>query len=67
LQRHLSRLLIPFVALAGGSDYDAVEPDRRVIATELKHGWNLRLLAVQALEDVWDAHTPELRNFAFQA
>jgi excisionase family DNA binding protein len=35
--------------------YDAVDPDNRLVAGELEHRWNERLLAVRALEDERDA------------
>lgn len=35
--------------------YDAVDPDNRLVAAELEHRWNERLLAVRALEDERDA------------
>jgi DNA invertase Pin-like site-specific DNA recombinase len=43
--------------------YDAVDPDNRLVAAELEQRWNERLLAVRALEDERDAlaassHTP---------
>jgi excisionase family DNA binding protein len=41
--------------------YDAVDPDNRLVAGELEHRWNERLLAVRALEDERDAlaaHSP---------
>jgi excisionase family DNA binding protein len=31
--------------------YDAVDPDNRLVASELEHRWNERLLAVRQLED----------------
>lgn len=34
--------------------YDAVDPDNRLVAAELEHRWNERLLAVRALEDERD-------------
>jgi excisionase family DNA binding protein len=41
--------------------YDAVDPDNRLVAGELEHRWNERLLAVRTLEDERDAlavHSP---------
>jgi excisionase family DNA binding protein len=41
--------------------YDAVDPDNRLVAGELEHRWNERLLAVRALDDECDAlaaHSP---------
>jgi excisionase family DNA binding protein len=35
--------------------YDAVDPDNRLVAAELERRWNERLLAVRALEDERDA------------
>jgi excisionase family DNA binding protein len=35
--------------------YDAVDPDNRLVAAELEQRWNERLLAVRALEDERDA------------
>ena len=35
--------------------YDAVDPDNRLVTGELEHRWNERLLAVRALEDERDA------------
>jgi len=35
--------------------YDAVDPDNRLVAAELEQRWNQRLLAVHALEDERDA------------
>ena len=35
--------------------YDAVDPDNRLVAAELEHRWNERLLAARALEDQRDA------------
>jgi excisionase family DNA binding protein len=35
--------------------YDAVDPDNRLVAAELEQRWNERLLAVRALEDDRDA------------
>ncbi|MDQ3905125.1 MAG: helix-turn-helix domain-containing protein, partial [Actinomycetota bacterium] len=35
--------------------YDAVDPDNRLVAAELERRWNERLLAVRALEDEQDA------------
>ena len=35
--------------------YDAVDPDNRLVAGELEQRWNERLLAVRALEDERDA------------
>jgi len=35
--------------------YDAVDPENRLVAAELEHRWNERLLAVRALEDQRDA------------
>jgi excisionase family DNA binding protein len=35
--------------------YDAVDPDNRLVAGELEQRWNQRLLAVRALEDERDA------------
>jgi excisionase family DNA binding protein len=35
--------------------YDAVDPDNRLVAAELEQRWNGRLLAVRALEDERDA------------
>jgi excisionase family DNA binding protein len=35
--------------------YDAVDPDNRLVAAELEHRWNERLLAVRALEAERDA------------
>ena len=35
--------------------YDAVDPDNRLVAAELEQRWNDRLLAVRALEDQRDA------------
>lgn len=35
--------------------YDAVDPDNRLVAAELEHRWNQRLLAVRAIEDEREA------------
>ena len=35
--------------------YDAVDPDNRLVAGELEHRWNERLLALRTLEDERDA------------
>jgi DNA invertase Pin-like site-specific DNA recombinase len=35
--------------------YDAVDPDNRLVAAELEHRWNARLRAVRALEDEREA------------
>lgn len=35
--------------------YDAVDPDNRLVAGELEQRWNERPLAVRALEEEWDA------------
>jgi len=35
--------------------YDAVDPDNRLVADELEHRWNERLLALRTLEDARDA------------
>jgi hypothetical protein len=35
--------------------YDVVDPDNRLVAAELEHRWNERLLAVHALQDERDA------------
>jgi DNA invertase Pin-like site-specific DNA recombinase len=35
--------------------YDAVDPDNRLVAAELEQRWNARLLAVRAIEDERDA------------
>src|SRR5438132_5683770 len=35
--------------------YDAVDPDNRLVAGELERRWNERLLATRALEDERDA------------
>ncbi|MDP9085430.1 MAG: recombinase family protein, partial [Pseudomonadota bacterium] len=43
-----------FEAARARRQYDAVDPDNRLVAAELEHRWNERLLAVQRLEQQRD-------------
>jgi hypothetical protein len=43
-----------FEAARARRQYDAVDPDNRLVAAELEHRWNERLLAVRALEEEQD-------------
>ena len=43
-----------FEAARARRQYDAVDPDNRLVAGELEHRWNERLAAVRALEDECD-------------
>ena len=36
--------------------YDAVDPDNRLVASELERRWNETLMAVRHLEDQLEAH-----------
>jgi excisionase family DNA binding protein len=47
--------------------YDAVDPDNRLVAAELEQRWNERLLAVRALEDERDALTARAEMALTQA
>ena len=44
-----------FEAARSRRQYDAVDPDNRLVAGELERRWNERLAAVRALEDEYDA------------
>jgi hypothetical protein len=44
-----------YEAVRARRQYDAVDPDNRLVAAELEQRWNARLLAVHALEDQRDA------------
>ena len=44
-----------FEAARARRQYDAVDPDNRLVAGELERRWNERLAAVRALEDECDA------------
>ena len=44
-----------FEAARARRQYDAVDPDNRLVAAELEQRWNERLLALRALEDERDA------------
>lgn len=46
-----------FEAARARRQYDAVDPDNRLVAGELERRWNERLAAVRALEDECDALT----------
>jgi len=43
-----------FEAARARRQYDAVDPDNRLVAAELEHRWNERLLAVRALQEEQD-------------
>ena len=47
--------------------YDAVDPDNRLVAAELEHRWNERLLAVRALEDEHDELASRAQTTLVQA
>jgi excisionase family DNA binding protein len=56
-KRHQVELAIEqarFEAARARRQYDAVDPDNRLVAAELEHRWNERLLAVRALEEELD-------------
>ena len=44
-----------YEAVRARRQYDAVDPDNRLVAAELEQRWNARLLAVHALEDQREA------------
>ena len=46
---------VRYEAARARRQYDAVDPDNRLVAAELEQRWNGRLLAVRALEDERDA------------
>jgi DNA invertase Pin-like site-specific DNA recombinase len=53
-KRHQVELAIEqarYEAARARRQYDAVDPDNRLVAGELEHRWNERLLAVRALEE----------------
>ena len=47
--------------------YDAVDPDNRLVAAELEQRWNDRLLAIRALEDERDALTASPQTILSEA
>jgi excisionase family DNA binding protein len=56
-KRHQVELAIEqarYEAARARRQYDAVDPDNRLVAGELEHRWNERLLAVRALEEEQD-------------
>lgn len=46
---------VRYEAARARRQYDAVDPDNRLVAGELEHRWNERLLALRTLEDERDA------------
>ena len=60
-KRHQVELAIEqarYEAARARRQYDAVDPDNRLVAGEPEHRWNERLLAVRALEEEQDGLAP---------
>ena len=55
-RRHIELALeqARYEATRAGRQYDAVDPENRIVATELERRWNERLLAVRGLENELD-------------
>jgi hypothetical protein len=62
-RRHIELALeqARYEAARARRQYDAVDPDNRLVAAELEQRWNARLLAVRAIEDERDAWRQTLK------